>query len=245
MSLSVPPPGIAIVMDYENVHTRGRKQFAPAFDRESVPLHPALLAGQVAQVRRLAIDKSRYAPSSAWLRATSTDAVTSIIVHRGVPNESRNKRGHRIGWRQRHEWELSTSVAVHLRPLQYVQERPHWSADMQWVPREKGVDVAVAMTLTELLIKGEHRVVILMSQDSDIAPALDFARRLAPAGVSIETAGWARGFQHDGFWQTRLEQDSFWRSRDRFDYARWYDQRGQYRHWRNYSTEPDAFRPRI
>ena len=58
-------------------------------------------------------------------------------------------------------------------------------------PREKGVDVALAINLVESAMLGEYDAAVVFTSDTDLLPAIDMAfRRTQPR---IEIACWAGG----------------------------------------------------
>jgi len=55
-------------------------------------------------------------------------------------------------------------------------------------PQEKGIDVFTALNFVEMAQSGDFDLVILMSHDTDLQPALKMAN--LAKDVQIETAGW-------------------------------------------------------
>jgi hypothetical protein len=72
---------------------------------------------------------------------------------------------------------------VYLRPLQYL---PGFD------PREKGIDVQLAIDFVVMAVRGEYDVGILFSTDTDLKPALDAVCDLtASRGIKAEVAAWS------------------------------------------------------
>ena len=67
-----------------------------------------------------------------------------------------------------------------LRPLRY-------SRDPNEAPREKGVDVELALEAVEWTLTGKRRVAVIFSHDTDLVPVVDMLCRLK-GSTCIETA---------------------------------------------------------
>jgi hypothetical protein len=72
-------------------------------------------------------------------------------------------------------------VEPRLRPLRYHPETDR--------PEEKGIDVALALSVVEHLIRDFLDVAIIFSHDTDLLPAVETVRRLT-GPHRIETASW-------------------------------------------------------
>lgn len=57
-------------------------------------------------------------------------------------------------------------------------------------PREKGIDVALAIDFVTMAVRGEYDVGILFSTDTDLKPALEAVAQLG-TGVRAEVAAWS------------------------------------------------------
>lgn len=89
-------------------------------------------------------------------------------------------------------------------------------------PQEKGIDVLTALNFVEMAQSGEFELVILMSHDTDLLPALLMASRVQ--GVRVESAGWKglnklRIKEHNLF-HTFLAQRDFLDSIDLKNYSK-------------------------
>ena len=87
-------------------------------------------------------------------------------------------------------------------------------------PREKGIDVQIALDLAFGAVDDDCDVVVLFSGDSDLLPALE---RAASAGVVCETAAWAtegRRLPTKPYitWEHRLRRHDYDQAHDSFDY---------------------------
>src|SRR5581483_9520626 len=82
-------------------------------------------------------------------------------------------------------------VIPRLRPLRY-------SSDPSEPPREKGIDVELAVAALEWTISEKCDVAVIFSHDSDLVPAVEAIVRLAGRD-HIETVSWT-----SPIFQTRL-----------------------------------------
>ena len=81
--------------------------------------------------------------------------------------------------RQKASWEQIEQVEVVDRPLQYIKGQP---------PRQKGVDVAMALDIVTLGSRGEYDCAAVVSTDTDLLPAIEYIKELG--SPSIEVACW-------------------------------------------------------
>jgi len=197
---------VVIVMDYQNVHLTGAHLFRP-----HQPLHEWLVhPGKFANEWRKARLRATYAPFSAG------DSVRfRVHVHRGLPDAS--LPGYARNMAQKAHWETATALTTEVRhrPLRY---RKHYVSPGGWQidphsGREKGVDVAVALDLVNAATYAD--VVVLASVDTDLKPAVEYARTNGTA--QVETTAWydagtnegRRQLRVPGVWNTRMDEVSF------------------------------------
>jgi uncharacterized LabA/DUF88 family protein len=114
-------------------------------------------------------------------RANDGDLVR-VEIHRGIPNPEKNPIGNAAVLRHQDAW-LASSGLVHpcLRPLRYHPETGK--------PEEKGVDVALGLSVAEHVLRDFIDVAILFSHDTDLLPVVESVKRLA-GSHRIETAAW-------------------------------------------------------
>ncbi|MFZ5851073.1 MAG: NYN domain-containing protein [Actinomycetota bacterium] len=97
-------------------------------------------------------------------------------------------------------------------------------------PREKGIDVALAIDFVAMAVRGEYDVGILMSTDTDLKPALEAVADLAGAsGPRPEVAAWsAEGMRNRrlsihshsrSLWCHWLDKAAYLAVRDLTDYS--------------------------
>jgi uncharacterized LabA/DUF88 family protein len=199
-------PRVAVVMDYQNIHLTARDIFAPyGTPTHETLIHPLLFAERLLAVR--AAKQGDEVQRSAVLSA--------VYVYRGAPSNAHQPDLYRYSQAQRAEWTRDPRVHVIYRTLWYAKDFPSIP------PREKGVDVLVAINLVRLAEQGDCDVVILAAHDTDLEPALEMA-----AGTGrrkIETAGWTdcKRLRIPGrnLWHTALDGNEFVLSRDRRKYT--------------------------
>jgi uncharacterized LabA/DUF88 family protein len=105
-----------------------------------------------------------------------------VEIHRGLPSSGRDPRGNSAVLRQQDAWRAgSPLVRVRLRPLRYASGRAE--------PREKGIDVALALSVVEHVFADFCDVAIVFSHDTDLLPLVETVARLRGAH-RIETASW-------------------------------------------------------
>lgn len=235
MTTEEPRKRVALVIDYQNVHNTARDVFDP-----DGPLHDSLI-----DPLKFAKEIERLKGEAGW-----PITVTHIEVYRGLPDES--LPGHAYNTAQRDRWLQSVSTTVdlgslggggispahiapkklptmevELRPLRYPKkwddDKKKRVPDPQQRGVEKGVDVLVALAVVRLAQRQDIDTVILASQDTDLAPALEVV--VDGSLGHVETVRW---FDEDNeytmgrlgtVWCTRMERKSYMNSRDTRDYS--------------------------
>lgn len=98
------------------------------------------------------------------------------------------------------------------------------------MPREKGIDVALAVDLVTMAHDEEFDVAIVMSADYDLVPAIEHVyvrRHTRGLGPVVEVAAWKsdRGdrplrirLQNYGLWCTWLDRNDYWGVVDETNY---------------------------
>jgi hypothetical protein len=156
---------LAVFLDYQNVHLAAHGLFgklgAPS---ESSLVHPLLIAERIGAKRR--------APSE----------LVTVRVFRGRPNPEHHPVPTAANDPQAAAWERDPRIRILRRPLNYRGWPEH-------PPREKGVDVALAVDLIESALLGEYDVGVVFSGDTDLLPAVETAFRRTPP--RIEVASWS------------------------------------------------------
>lgn len=120
-----------------------------------------------------------------------------VRIYRGLPDATRDPRGNAACLRQAASWDQSPLVKVTTRPLLYPRGWPdsHQPGER---PREKGIDIALAIDFVTMAVRGEYQVGILMSTDTDMKPALEAVADLTSTeAVRAEVAAWSADGRHN------------------------------------------------
>lgn len=164
---------VIVFVDWENVYRSARRMFhAP---------HDVFMDGQVDPVLL-----------GMHLASRQPDRVlTQVRVYRGLPDSTKQPAAYGANERQAAVWKASPLVEVIRRPLQYPYGWPDASLPGE-KPREKGIDVALAIDFVRLAIEDRYDVGVLVSGDTDLKPALEAVYDYkGPAGPRPETAAWS------------------------------------------------------
>jgi NYN domain len=198
------PPRLGLVIDFQNIHLTGGEIFAPyGTPPQDTLIHPLLFAEQVVAARSAA-------QGDRW---QARAVLAGVHVFRGAPSNHHNPRGYSAVQAQKAEWSRDPRVDVTYRTLRYAS-KPGVP------PREKGIDVLVAITFVRLAERRTYDVVVLATHDTDQEPALEMAAQAG--GAKVETAGW-EGCKRlriplQGLWHTTLDAARFVAARDRKPY---------------------------
>lgn len=215
--------GIALVIDYQNLHVTGTERYAAGTPLGRTIIDPGRFADIVQKQRAWALSHFRDQFSPSYV-ATRSDPITTIMVHRGLPNPAVDALGHAYSTLQAEQWENDDRVIVQFKPLQYltVETCEHDPTPRQ-IAREKGIDVAAAVDVFDLARSGRFSAVICATQDSDLTHVLAQANNTNHA--SVEAVGWQGRYQHPGVWNHRLNHEQFLASHDPVNYRALINQR--------------------
>lgn len=174
---------LKVFIDYQNVYRLARRAFvganAPASHGQ---VHPSPL-GVLLETRRNALYEGT--PFECEL--------TEVRVYRGMPDGALDPKGHGAAFRQIAQWERHPRVRVLTHPVAYprgwanVQDRPRLLRRGD-KPREKGIDVQLAVDLVLGAVQDDYDVAIVLSGDSDLLPAI---RATFLVDKHVEVAAWA------------------------------------------------------
>lgn len=193
------PATAHLFIDYQNLHLSGHEMFgglqAPL---HASLIHPGLFADELQQLRNSKV----YQPVR----------ITEIHVYRGEPSSKQDAVAAARNKAQAAEWTRDRRVKAHSRTLRYSRDGSP--------PREKGVDVMLAVDLVRCSIGKAADVIILASRDTDLLPALETA--YDSDGAIVEVAGWQgqsrlRFRSNEGrrpLWMTSLGDQEFHRCID-------------------------------
>lgn len=163
---------VAVFIDYQSVYMRARELFTPGgANFTDGQIHP----------RRLGVlltDRGRDHDPTRELK--------TVRVFRGAPSPKYSPVGQAACQRQVNAWEAQHRVEAVTRPLHYY---PTGELDgrRQYVVREKGIDVQIALSIALGAERDAYDVAVLFSADTDLLPALEEARA---AGKHVEVAAW-------------------------------------------------------
>jgi uncharacterized LabA/DUF88 family protein len=200
---------LCVLIDYQNIHLTARDVFAPPGTRaEDTVVHPLAFAEKLVEIRAASQHVSTQ-------RQTRLEAVR---VYRGAPSNHHEPTLYSVAQRQRAFWTRDPRVIMTYRTLRYPD---NWgSATCRERPREKGIDVLLALDLVDLAAAGTYDIVVMATNDTDLEPAIE--RALSKRRAKIETAGWqgARRLKPQGqnVWHTYLSGCDYVAVRDRRTY---------------------------
>jgi uncharacterized LabA/DUF88 family protein len=195
---------VAVFVDYQNTFHGARGVFQLGHDRAG-QIHPWKL-GELLTDRGRRIDDGRR--------------LTTVKTFRGEPVRSHSRVGQAAAHRQAGAW-AATGVQPVTRPLRYRRIGVDARGAPVFEVREKGIDVLIAIHMTLGAVRDEYDVAILMSADSDLAPAVETVRDL---GKRCEVAGWRSRARPriavPGVWCHWLDRSDYEHVADPTDYTR-------------------------
>lgn len=157
---------VAVFIGYENVHRTGHQLFASVGQpRYETVVDPLKIAEHLVLKRKLGGE------------------LAAVHVFRGRPVPAFQAKPASANDIQAASWARDSRVKVVRRDLKYDRDGEKATA------REKGIDVALAVSLVETAMLEEYDVGIVFSCDTDLLPAIELAyRKTTP---SIELACWS------------------------------------------------------
>ena len=163
---------LGLFIDHQNAY----KAALEAFGAEA--LSPAGQFDPIKVARLIAQKHPSYVDSR--LRT-----LAQVSVYSGVPSSNRNPIGNAAALSQFARWKTmagdqGVNLHVETRPLDY----------RTGAPREKGIDVKLALDILKAAYNRTVDVIVLFSGDSDLLPALEKATAL---GLACESAYWVNG----------------------------------------------------
>lgn len=146
---------VGVFIDYQNAYNRAREAFAGSYaSAQDGQFHPVAFGHLIASLE----------PERELVK---------VHTYRGQPDPRRDPKGAGACQRQLEAWR-SAGVDVTTRPLggyQYGQ------------PKEKGIDVLLALDFVDHAMAGTYDIQVLVSADSDLVPALERAQRFADVSL--------------------------------------------------------------
>ena len=160
---------VHVFIDYENVRRIARKQFLSLGDPpHSGMVHPVKLAELLVN------------------RRTRQSSLSAVSVFRGRPVPQHQPTASRFFDRYVADWTRDARCDVIHRPLKY--HFPDHCDRNYFEATEKGIDVALAMTVVGTTLQHDVDAIIIFSNDTDLFPAVEFAY---DNGIHVEVAAWS------------------------------------------------------
>lgn len=159
---------VAVFIDWQNTYKTAREAFGWVdYPNEFGNYSPLQLA------RILAAANGRGSQSK----------LVRVNIHRGLPSQKYSQHAYAANRRQAAAWmnEDPELVIPRLRPLRY---------DRDGQPREKGVDVELALAAVEWTLTKQCDVAVVFTHDTDLVPLVEMLTRLKDKNC-IETVSWS------------------------------------------------------
>jgi uncharacterized LabA/DUF88 family protein len=162
---------VAVFIDWQNTYKTAREAFGwKDYPNEYGNYSPYQLA------RLLAAGNDRG----------SDGQLVRLNIHRGLPSQKQDQAGYAANRRQSAAWmkENPDIVVPRLRSLRYSRDQS---------PREKGVDVELALAAVEWTLRTTDPccdVAVIFSHDTDLVPVVEMLSRLG-GPACVETVSWA------------------------------------------------------
>lgn len=162
---------VVVFVDYQNAYRAARRAF---HDDSASPaplgqFHPERLGEYIVAIGR-----------------HPGRVLEQVRVYRGMPDPSLDNKGYGAARRQVAAWRKAPGVDVTVRSLRYPRGYQPGRASAK--PKEKGIDVQIAVDFVLMAVRDEYDVGVLMSLDTDLRPAIEAV--LALGGPSVEVAAW-------------------------------------------------------
>lgn len=162
-------------MDEKNVFRDARRAFFKEYDPQRMgQVSPRLLA-------ELLVKKRPDPPRE----------LTEVRVYTGRPSEARAPQTYWAHMRQCAAWQQDNLTRYFWRNLRYPPNYP------QEPPRQKGVDVQLAVDMVRMYVEDKYDIAILASTDTDLVPALEalFELDRGKGYAPVEVAAWVTELQ--------------------------------------------------
>lgn len=154
---------VAVFIDYQNVYMGARSAFCP--------YSTSHVDGQVDPLKVGGVLKGL---------GVSHRQLVCVRVYRGMPSSESDPKGYGAAYRQVSLWNATNLVLARTRPLNYRDPRE---------PKEKGIDVMLALDFVTMAMREEYDVGVLFSSDTDLIPALEEVIRMK-GEQACEVACW-------------------------------------------------------
>jgi uncharacterized LabA/DUF88 family protein len=162
-------PKVTVFIDYQNAHMTGHEKWCPPGE----------------QAHHCLIDPLRLAEKLVAGRAPG-GTLEAVRVYRGRPDSRIDAHAAARSDKQAAAWSSDPRVTMVRRPLSYPRDFGQPTCFEK--PREKGIDVSLAIDMVRMALNTEYEVGILFSRDNDLLPALELVIDLPD--VHTEVATW-------------------------------------------------------
>lgn len=116
--------------------------------------------------------------------AGNTRVLSEVRIYTGRPESGKQPKAYSAHMRQCATWERA-GITVVARALRYP---PAWPAEP---PREKGIDVQIAIDFVAAAVDGRYDIGVIFSTDTDLRPTLEFVAGRFEVLPRAETAAWS------------------------------------------------------
>lgn len=195
-------PSVGVFIDYQNVHMSAHEQFCAWGESPD----------------RCVLDPLRLAEVVVGKRAGG-GSLTHVWVYRGRPDPRKQARLTAANDKQFQAWLHDPRVNIKRRPLRY--PRDYGQPGCVEAPREKGIDVSLAIDLVRAGLDKRYDAIVLMSRDTDLMPAVEMVFSLPGAHIEVATWDGATRLRSSGgrsLWCHMLTEDDWRACRDRRPY---------------------------
>lgn len=162
---------LVVFIDSQNVYMRART----IFDLEASD-HPI---GQINPLKASNLLASRLG---------NDFEVHQVRIYRGLPSNKVDPKGYGAVRRQTANWMKLGRTQVILRPIHYPRNWPE-SRPEDGLPREKGIDVELAVDFVSMAFSGEFDAGVIFSMDNDLKPPLEYVGKAHPE-ICIGVSSW-------------------------------------------------------
>lgn len=198
---------VIVYLDWQNVYRRARESFHSQ--------HDPFTKGQVHPLDLAMLLASRGKDTEREL--------VQVRIYRGLPDQRYDAKGYAAARRQMSAWSRNRKIEVTTTVLRYPDDWPNSKEN----PREKGIDVSLAVDVVVMGISGDYDTAIVMSSDQDIAPAVEYIAASTSVPARVEVAAWRGGNGRRpnrintrarvyGHW---IEDQEYWGLMDETDYT--------------------------
>lgn len=111
-----------------------------------------------------------------------------------MPRPSFDPVSYSAAQRQINFWQRNLNVKVITRSISYPKNWNRYSINVE-SPREKGIDVALAVDFVALAFKKEYELGLIFSADTDLRPALEYVNS-DEVKPRAEVVAWRGGKPH-------------------------------------------------